>query len=245
MCYNGQYSERGIKGLHGYGSEQFRIETDFAVKVDPALGRLGVLLEPASIVAKAWEQVALIIRRAPHPSPPTLLVTGAGPIGLLAAMMGVQQGFDVHVFDRAVGGTKPALVRDLGASYCDGPILDALERLSPNVIIECTGAPPLVRSLLGGTAATGIVCLAGVSDHAAIDVDIGWLNRTLVLGNQVVFGTVNANRHHYELAAAALARADRQWLERLITRRVPLERWKEALDVRPDDVKVVVDFADV
>ena len=53
--------------------------------------------------------------------------------------------------------------------------------------------------------------------------DIGQFNRTMVLDNDVVFGTVNANRAHYEMAADALARADQAWLGRLITRRVPLD----------------------
>ena len=63
-----------------------------------------------------------------------------------------------------------------------------------------------------------------------------------MLENDVVFGTVNANRRHYEAAAAALAAADRGWLERLITRRVPLDRWREALEREPDDIKVVVEL---
>jgi glucose 1-dehydrogenase len=244
MCRNGRYTERGIKDRHGFGSDLFRVETDFVVKLDPTLNCLGVLLEPASILAKAWEQIALIGRRAREWAPRTLLVTGAGPIGLLAAMMGAQRGLDVHVFDRSLSGVKPALVRDLGASYHDGAITDTLERLAPDIIVECTGAPSLIRDLLGRTAATGITCLAGVSDtDHMLDVDVGWLNRTFVLNNQVIFGTVNANRRHYELAAEALARADRKWLERLITRRVPLERWKDALEARPEDVKVIVEFA--
>ncbi len=38
-----------------------------------------------------------------------------------------------------------------------------------------------------------------------ITVDAGALNRDLVLENDVVFGSVNANRRHYEAAAEALA----------------------------------------
>jgi threonine dehydrogenase-like Zn-dependent dehydrogenase len=159
-------------------------------------------------------------------------------------MMGAQRGLDVHVFDRGLSGVKPALVRDLGASYHGGAVAEILDGLAPDIIIECTGAPSLVRDVLGRSAPAGIVCLAGVSDPSTVlDVNVGWLNRTLVLSNQVVFGTVNANRRHYELAAEALVRADRKWLERLITRRVPLERWKEALEPRPEDVKVIIDFA--
>jgi hypothetical protein len=58
----------------------------------------------------------------------------------------------------------------------------------------------------------------------------------------VVLGTVNANRRHYEAAAQALAQADVRWLERLITRRVPLELWEDAMQHQPLDVKTVIDF---
>jgi threonine dehydrogenase-like Zn-dependent dehydrogenase len=243
MCRNGRFSERGIKDRHGYGSERFRIEPDFAVRIDPALHHLGVLLEPASILAKGWEHVMHIGSRAGEWRPRTLLVTGAGPIGLLAALMGAQRGLDVHVLDHNQSGAKPDLVRGLGATYHNSTVVDTLEHLAPDIIMECTAVPPLVRDVLGRTAAAGIVCLTGVSGPGhPIEVDVGGLNRTLVLNNQVIFGTVNANRRHYELASEALARADRKWLGRLITRRVPLERWNEALEARPDDVNVIVEF---
>ena len=97
--------------------------------------------------------------------------------------------------------------------------------------------------MLGRTAAAGIICLTGVSNPgSALDIDIGGLNRTLVLDNDVVFGSVNANRRHYEMASKSLARAGKAWLRGLITRRVPLERWTEALEPRPGDIKVIIDF---
>ncbi len=241
MCRNGRYAERGIKERHGYGAERFRIETDFAIKLDPALGILGVLLEPASILAKAWDHTERIGHRARAWQPRTLLVTGAGPIGLLAALMGKQRDLDVHVLDHNKGGPKGALVRDLGATYHSDP--SDLERLAPDILMECTGAPALICGCLDATAAAGIVCLTGVTEPGKVfDLDIGRLNRTIVLDNNVIFGTVNANRRHYEMAAAALARADRNWLSRLITRTVPLERWSEALEYRKGEIKVVIDF---
>jgi threonine dehydrogenase-like Zn-dependent dehydrogenase len=240
MCRNGQYTERGIKDRNGYGSEQFRVEPDFLVKLDPGLRTLGVLLEPTSIVAKAWEQVGRIGSRAPFWQPRVALVTGAGPVGLLAAMIGVQRGFEVHVLDRAHDGPKPALVRDLGATYHVGD----LGPLEPDIVIECTGADPVVVDVMQRVAPDGIVCLAGVSACGhKVSVDVGALNRGLVLKNDAVFGSVNANRRHYRDAAGALAKADKAWLSRLISRRVPLSRWQEALENRPDDVKVVLDFA--
>jgi glucose 1-dehydrogenase len=240
MCRNGRYTERGIKELDGYGAERFRLEPKFAIKVDPGLEYLGVLLEPASVVAKAWEHIERIGSRA-HWEPRRALVTGAGPIGLLAAMMAVQRGLDVHVLDRVTEGIKPRLVADLGATYHSGSPADACT--DADVVIECTGAGQLVFEVMRCNAPGGIVCLTGISSGGrAIDVDATGVNRQMVLENDVVFGTVNANRRHYEDGATALARADRGWLARVITRRVPLDRWAEALDRRPDDVKVTIDF---
>jgi threonine dehydrogenase-like Zn-dependent dehydrogenase len=93
-------------------------------------------------------------------------------------------------------------------------------------------------------APNGIVCLAGVSSGGrSIGVDAGSLNRGLVLSNDVIVGSVNANRRHYQQAADALKAADHDWLGRLITRRVPPERFQEALERGPADVKVTVEFA--
>jgi len=238
MCRNGRYTERGIKERHGYGAERFRVEPDFAIKVD-SLGALGVLIEPTSIVAKAWDHVERIGQRSRSWSPETLLVAGAGPIGLLAALMGAARNLDVHVVNRRVDGPKPALIRALGATHHDD--LGGLA-IKPDIVMECTGSAAVVREVLGRTAPGGIVCLVSVTGPKVMELDIGMLNRTLVLDNDAVFGTVNANRSHYEAAARALARADKDWLAGLITRRVPLERWSEALESRRDDIKVVIDF---
>src|SRR4051794_41638001 len=51
FCANGEYTERGIKQLHGYGSERWRVEPEFAIALDPELEDVGVLLEPTTVVA--------------------------------------------------------------------------------------------------------------------------------------------------------------------------------------------------
>jgi threonine dehydrogenase-like Zn-dependent dehydrogenase len=241
MCRNGQYTERGIKGIHGFGSERFRIEPSYAIKVEPALGKHSVLLEPTSVVAKAWDHIERIGRRFHSWAPRRVLVTGAGPIGLLAAMMGMQRHHEVYVLDRATDGPKPQLVRDLGALYLSGPIQDTIE-LAPDIVIECTGAPTVIADVMGRSAPSGVVCLLGLGGHHEMSFDFGEFNKAMVLNNDVVFGSVNANRRHYELAAKSLADADQAWLGRLISRRVPLSNWQEALENRPDDIKVVIDF---
>jgi threonine dehydrogenase-like Zn-dependent dehydrogenase len=239
FCRNGQYTERGIKEHHGYCSERYRNTPDFTIKVDQSLGLLGVLLEPTSVVAKAWEQADRAGARA-HWDPKTVLVTGAGPIGLLAALIGVQRGLDVHVLDQMTTGVKPDLVHDLGATYHSGKVAESVA--GPDIIIECTGVPGVVFDSMSSVGTGGVVVLTGVSSGGhLIDVDEGMLNRSMVLENVAVVGSVNANRRHYEAAAKALAEANKPWLERLVTRRVPLEQWQQALDRQPDDVKVVIE----
>jgi glucose 1-dehydrogenase len=243
MCRNGRYTERGIKERNGYGAERFRVEPEFIVKIDPSLGSLGVLLEPASILAKAWDHTWRIGQRSRSWQPRTLLVTGGGPIGLLAALMGAQRALDVHLLDHRADANKADLVRQLGGGYHTGGI-EIVDRLRPDILMECTGAPALIAEILGCTAPAGIVCLVGVTAPGhEVKLDIGRVNRTLVLDNDTVFGVVNANRQHYEIAADALKRADRSWLGRLITRRVPVDRWTDAVARRPGDIKVVIDFA--
>jgi len=242
MCRNGQYTERGIKALDGYGAELVTIEEDFAITVPDELGTLGVLTEPSSILAKAWEQIDRIATRACSVHE-RVLVTGAGPIGLLAALMGVQRELEVHVLDRATEGVKPETVAALGAQYHTGDITEVSKQCNPDVVVECTGVAELVAGAMQHTAPGAIVCLTGVSASRSLSVDVGALNNELVLENDVVFGSVNANRRHFEQAVASLQAADPDWLRRLITRTVPLDRWQDALEKGDDDIKVVVDFS--
>lgn len=240
FCRNGQFTERGIKALHGYGSERWRIEPEFAVRLDPGLGALGVLMEPTTVVAKAWEQIDRLLTRATIGAE-HVLVTGAGPIGLLAALLARRRGYELTVLDLATDGPKPDLVRELGGTYHAGSVADVDP--PPDIIVEATGASQVLLDAMTHTGANGIVCLTGISSSGRdISLDAADLNRRIVLENDLVFGSVNANRRHYEAAAEALAEADNAWLERLITRRVPLDRWSEALAREPHDIKVVVEL---
>ena len=243
MCMNGQYTERGIKGRHGYASERYRIHPDYLVAVDPALGILGVLLEPTTVVAKAWDHIEKIGRRAAW-TPKTVLITGAGPIGLLAALLATQRGYRTYVLDRVTEGRKPEMVRRLGATYVpSGDLGEAAAEA--DIIIECTGYVQMLLEAGPRNVRHRITCLTGVSAAGAeAAVDPGLLNRNMVLQNSVIFGSVNANRHHYELAAKALAEAEPSWLANLVTRQVPLDQWGDAYTRKPDDIKTILNFPD-
>jgi len=240
MCRNGRYTERGIKEIDGFMSERWRIEPEYAMKVDPSLGLLGVLLEPTTVVTKAWEQVLAVGQRA-FWEPQTVLVTGAGPIGLLAALVGKQHGLEVHVLDRVQSGPKPELVRRLGATYHSGAVSEV--GFEPDVIVECTGVGQVIADSFRVVAAGGIVCLTGVGSGGRTGGLVADMAALMVLRNNVVVGSVNANKRHWYKAGQALARADRTWLAGLVSRREPPDAFMRALQREPDDVKVVIQFA--
>jgi glucose 1-dehydrogenase len=146
----------------------------------------------------------------------------------------------VHVMDHNADGPKPRLVKALGAEYHT-----RFPSFEPDIVVECTGVPGVIVQAVAGSAPGGIVCLTGLGGGAhAASLDVAKLNQSMVLENRVVFGTVNANLRHYRAAADALALAPRRWLDEIITRRTPLERWHEAYEKQAGDVKTVLVFED-
>jgi threonine dehydrogenase-like Zn-dependent dehydrogenase len=242
MCRNGQYTERGIKEIHGFMSERWRIEPEYAIKVDPTLGTLGVLLEPTTVIVKALETVLAVGQRS-FWEPKTLLVTGAGPIGLLAAAVARLAGIEVHVLDRVETGLKPDLVRALGATHHSGSVLDI--GFEPDVIVECTGVGSVIAESIQKVGAGGVVCLTGVGAGGMAPRATADIAAAAVLKNNVVVGSVNANKRHWYKANDRLARLDRTWLRRLITRIEKPENFKQALERTPDDIKVVIQFSEI
>jgi threonine dehydrogenase-like Zn-dependent dehydrogenase len=240
MCRSNLYHECGIMRQDGYAREQYRLDPHFAVGVSRGLADLGVLLEPASVVAKACMLALHFLKRTEVPAR-TALITGAGPIGLLATLAACQYGLDTHVVDIVDSGPKPDLVRDLGAHYHAASARDL--DISPEIVIECTGIGSVLRDAAAKAAPGGVIALTGISAVPSMaDVDLSRFNKNMVLNNLVLFGSVNAARSHYEVAARVLSNADPAWLGRLISRHVPADQWQEALERQPDDVKVVLDL---
>ena len=238
MCRNGQYTEHGIKGLNGFGAERWRIDPEYAVKVDR---RARARRRAAGAGERGRQGVGpcrIGCGGSPRRRRSACSITGAGPIGLLAALLGMQRGLDVHVYDHNKTGPKPAIAararRDLSlrrrraAREARARHHDRVHRRARRHRRAAAAGRARRRDLPHRRRRL-----------AAHDFDIGLFNRNMVLNNGTVFGTVNANLRHYQMAADALARADRDWLARLITRRVPLARFAEAFERRKGDIKVV------
>jgi glucose 1-dehydrogenase len=116
--------------------------------------------------------------------------------------------------------------------------------LVPDVIIECTGVGQVIAEAIHAAAPGGVVCLTGVGGGGRVELPAPDLATNVVLRNNVVGGSVNANKRHWYKATQVLARADHSWLAGLVTRRESPSDFMCALKRQSDDIKVVVQFAE-
>jgi threonine dehydrogenase-like Zn-dependent dehydrogenase len=201
---------------------------------------IGILVEPTSVVAKAWEQIDLFTTRS-KASRRTVLVVGAGPIGLLAAMLARQRGLRCHVADTALSPRRSRLLAQMGVT----PHRTAASGLAaqPGIVIEASGDPGAIEQVIAAYLPNSVTALLGVCHRpTGSTTDFAAINDELVLTNRVVFGSVNANTRHYVTAIEALSASDRSMLDSLITRRVGLHEAASALTADADDIKTAIVF---
>jgi threonine dehydrogenase-like Zn-dependent dehydrogenase len=211
FCMTGEFSERGIVRADGFLSEYTIEDERFLVPVPRVLEKVAVLVEPLTIAAKAAGVFSTIHSRFGFDLPRLRgLVLGAGPVGLLAAMVLQAQGVETHVFSREPEDDARAnLVRSCGANYVSAgrtPMERLAERIGKiDVVFEAVGVPEVAFGALATLAANGVLILSGVpAERGAVPADLSRWMRDMVLKNQVIFGTVNASRSVYEDAVRRL-----------------------------------------
>ncbi|HEY1011185.1 MAG TPA: glucose 1-dehydrogenase [Herpetosiphonaceae bacterium] len=252
FCATGGYVEHGIKQLDGFMAEYVVDDARFLVPVPEELEAVGVLLEPLSVGEKALEQCLAILRRLPVPPGQVdlawdgawakglrALVAGSGPIGMLGAMILRAHGAEVIVADRSPDDTTAAgLIRRIGAQHLNskGMAPDKIAKdLGPiDLIFEATGAAAFSWGLIDALGANGVCVLTGIpGGDKREELPAAALMRRLVLNNQAIVGSVNASRRSFERGVGDLARFRELWgdaVDQLITERVPLEKFLEAID---------------
>jgi threonine dehydrogenase-like Zn-dependent dehydrogenase len=260
FCFTGDFSERGIKGQHGFMTEFVVDDFGYMNRLPRELRSVGVLAEPLTIAEKALLQIWDVQERLrwtdacpgePMGKGRRAVVLGAGPVGLLGAMALIVSGFETTVYSRDLpDGPKAALVRSLGARYVSSQLADARalrEQAGPiDLIYEAVGVAELIFDVLGVLAPNGALVLTGVPPlKDAIPVSAHRLLRQIVLGNQVVLGSVNAGQDAFEGAIRHLAVFRQRWpeaLAALITGRYPASAYRELLLGRPSGIKNVITF---
>jgi glucose 1-dehydrogenase len=246
FCETGEFTERGIHGAHGYLADEYVEIPEYLVPVPPAARGIAVLLEPLSVVEKAIRMgQAVIERKEPTPGYPrsavtSALVTGTGAVGMLAALVLRVRGYDVVAVDRHDSSAAAALLTRIGARHANvGAGLDTLGGARFDLVIEATGSASLDFDLVDVLAPNGVLVLTGIPDADApiSSVSGGALFRGIVLQNQAVVGSVNANRTYFESGLRDLLAMEERWpgsATALISSRRPLDRWHEVLVDRPE-----------
>jgi threonine dehydrogenase-like Zn-dependent dehydrogenase len=241
FCLTGQYTERGIKGAHGFLAEYVVEEERYLHRVPAALRDIGVLTEPLTIAEKALRQYLAVQRRLPWKrdaddaallAGTRAIVLGAGPVGILGCMLLLHRGCHVWVYSRAPKShPNPLLVQSLGATYVSSEDLPfgtfAAAMGGPELVYEATGAPALVWDVVEHLAPNAVLVLTGVpAGEGRMTVPGASVMRRIVLDNLAVLGTVNANPDDFAAAIEHLGQFFRTWpdaVRGVVTGRHPLE----------------------
>ena len=255
MCQTGKYREHGIAGLHGFLREAWADDPATLVKVPPGLGDLAVLTEPLSVVVKAHETATALQRRVPWFDGfqgQRVLLAGTGSLGTLAAFLLREEGAHVWAMDRTPDDAfGPRLLARLGVHHFnvkERPLAEVAREVGGfDCVIEATGVPRVNFDAVLTLKPNGVMAMLGVpAQKPPIPIEADDVMRQMVLRNQVLFGSVNSNRHHFEAAMRALLRFKEKHgdaLEQVVTHVHPPEDAARAiLEDEPDAVKRVVDW---
>jgi threonine dehydrogenase-like Zn-dependent dehydrogenase len=259
FCRTGDFTERGIKGLHGFMAEYIVDDARYMCVVPAEMRDIAVLVEPATIAAKALFQTVKILQRFPWFDPERLgahafsmdiaLVLGAGPVGLLGAMILRNVGFETYVYDRAAApNPKSRLVESFGAIYVSEERVQEFADLlgKVEVVYEATGASQLAFRAMRVLGPNSVFIFTGVpGSGAANQVDTDSIMRDAVLKNQVILGTVNAGKAEFQATISGMKTISQRWpaaVRALITGRYPLGSYRDLLLGQPGGVKNVLSF---
>jgi glucose 1-dehydrogenase len=260
MCQTGKYRERGLHGLDGYQTEYVVDQEQYIVRVPAELEPVGVLMEPLSIVEKAINE-ALQVQGVRCPDAATIpdwfhgrrcLVAGLGPVGLLAAMVLRLRGCDVYGLDVVDSNScRPKWLEGIGGRYIDGREVPA-DQVQKKIggmdfILDASGVAQLEFNLLDALARNGMYVLTGIpGDDRPLQIPGSQLIRQLVLENQVMLGSVNAARGHFQMGADDLAQAHLRWgthIAGLITNRYTPDQFASVMEHHdPDAIKEVIEW---
>lgn len=251
MCTSGAYTERGIKRQHGYMAQFYVESPQFLNKIPKAVAGIGVLLEPMSVVEKGIDHSFNLQKRLQW-KPKLAVVLGAGPIGLLAAAVTKLRGLRTVVVGReSASDFRAQIAKQMDAEYFsveNTPLTDLPKHLGPiDLIIEATGSSTVVFGAMEILAPNGTLCLLSVTGgYKTQPVPTDKINQSLVLGNNVVFGSVNANPRHFQMGVKDFVAIEKKWpgvLGKLITHRVPWVDHKKWFTERGVGIKTTLEIA--
>ncbi len=251
MCASGRYTERGIMRRHGFMAEYYVESPPFLHRIPRAVKECAVLLEPLAVVEKGIDHAFRLQRRMEAWKPRLGVALGAGPIGLLAAAVMRLRGLRTVVVSREdPADLRARIAAAIGAQYlsvANRTLADVVTEIGePDLVMEATGSAPAVLDAMQILHRNGVLCLlSNTSGDRPLSMPAALVNRRLMLGNQVVFGSVNAHARHFQAGVKDLVAIERKWpgaLRRLLTRQIPWQDHKQWFTNRGTDIKATLEI---
>jgi threonine dehydrogenase-like Zn-dependent dehydrogenase len=250
LCNSGQYTERGIMRRHGFMAEYYVESPEYLHKIPRAVRDFAVLLEPMSVAEKGIDHAFLIQRRLIW-RPKLGVVLGGGPVGLLAAAALRVRGLRTVVVGREPDtDLRAQIAKELEAEYvcvANSSLLDLPKLIgAPDLVIEATGSARVVFDAMEILGPNGVLCLLSVTGGTGVNEEpIERINQLIVLGNQVVFGSVNANPRHFAMGVKDFVAIEKKWprvLSKLLTNRIPWDQHKTWFTERGSGIKATLEI---
>ncbi len=263
FCATGKFVERGINQRHGFMTEFYVEHEQFLNFVPAHLRDVAVLVEPLTVAEKGLAQAWKTQQRLPWIAPDAppgqpgkglnAVVMGAGPVGILGAMALVASGFRTYVYSRSQKpNPKADLVESFGATYIsaetDTP--DDLARRVGNIdlVYEALGVSKISFEVMRVLGQNGIFVFTGIpAPKGPVSILGDEIMRNIVLKNQAIVGTVNADRAAFQNAIRDLGLFMERWpaaLKSLITGRYSIDSYQDLLmgDKDRSSIKNVITF---
>lgn len=218
--------------INGAFANYVSIHEDFAFRLPDSLSdNAGALMEPLSV--GIWACRKANVRAGDH-----VLVTGSGPIGLLAMQVAFAQGAtDVTVTD--VADERLEIARKTGATRTLNVAEEPLDGsgLEVDVLIECSGNQRALKDGILSIRPAGIAVVVGMGPEEETNVPLAYIqNKEITLTGTFRY----ANTYPAAIELAATGKVD---LEAIITGHYGLEEAEEALQAGrkdPGNVKAMV-----
>jgi len=259
FCLSGEYTQRGIKGAHGFLAERFSDDARWLQPVPRELRDVGVLTQPLALAETAIAELEQVQKRLPWAalgetggSGKRAVVLGAGPVALLGAMALIVRGYKVAIYSRGGRGEKAEFAESLGAQFvrAEEEKLDSLVHRTGriDVMLEATGATPEALAAMEHLGRNGVYLMTGIPGRrGAFTLDAGHLLHGMVQRNQVIIGPAHPSAEAYRAAIQDLALFSRRWpgaLARLISSRMTIDEAPAVFRKPAAGLKQVVSVAD-
>jgi aldose 1-dehydrogenase [NAD(P)+] len=228
-CETGQFSEIGIRGLHGTMREFFIDEEKNLVVLPKSLKEIGVLLEPLSNIVKTFEAVGLIQKRMIWNCQDSSFecrnagIIGSGPIGLLFALLSRSKGFNVYVTNKR----EPSSLEEQICNAIEAKFINMTKDEIPNfdLLIDTSGYPSAFIPLIDKINKNGLLVLFGTTSKDSHPLDTNLVNH-IVESNITILGSVNASKNNFIEGVNLLSAWNNSYpelLKKLITNKVKAE----------------------